>query len=72
MLFATFFLILVGLSEFKKEKIVFKTTLLGVGSAIFLYGVFWSWSYWRFNSLYLNIISHTIWDATIFVIFPIT
>ncbi|MBN2694590.1 CPBP family intramembrane metalloprotease [bacterium] len=42
-----------------------------VGAA-FVAGVFWSWSYHRFNSIYINIISHAIWDATIFVIFPIT
>jgi len=33
-------------------------------------GVFWGWLYLRFRSPVLNIISHTLWDLLVFVIFP--
>jgi uncharacterized protein len=33
-------------------------------------GVFWGWLYMRFRSPVLNIVSHTVWDLLVFVIFP--
>jgi membrane protease YdiL (CAAX protease family) len=33
-------------------------------------GVFWGWLYLRFRSPLLNVISHTIWDLLVFVVFP--
>ena len=33
-------------------------------------GVFWGWLYLRFRSPVLNIVSHTLWDLLVFVIFP--
>jgi len=33
-------------------------------------GVFWGWLYLRFRSPVLNIISHTLWDLAVFVVFP--
>ena len=33
-------------------------------------GVFWGWLYLRFRSPVLNIVSHTLWDLAVFVIFP--
>lgn len=33
-------------------------------------GVFWGWLYYRFHSPVLNIVSHTIWDLGVFVLFP--
>lgn len=33
-------------------------------------GVFWSWLYLRFRSPLLNVVSHTVWDLLVFVIFP--
>jgi len=33
-------------------------------------GVFWGWLYLRFRSPVLNVISHTLWDLAVFVIFP--
>jgi hypothetical protein len=33
-------------------------------------GVFWGWLYLRFRSPILNIVSHTLWDLLVFVIFP--
>ncbi len=34
-------------------------------------GVFWGWVYYRFKSIAVNIISHIVWDITIFLILPI-
>jgi hypothetical protein len=33
-------------------------------------GVFWGWLYRRFRSPVLNVVSHTLWDLAVFVIFP--
>ncbi len=33
-------------------------------------GIFWGWLYRRFRSPILNIVSHTLWDLTVFVVFP--
>lgn len=33
-------------------------------------GVFWGWLYMRFRSPIINIVSHTIWDLAVFLVFP--
>jgi membrane protease YdiL (CAAX protease family) len=33
-------------------------------------GVFWGWLYLLFRSPFLNIVSHTVWDLLVFVVFP--
>lgn len=33
-------------------------------------GVFWGWLYLRFRSPVLNVVSHTLWDLAVFVVFP--
>ncbi len=33
-------------------------------------GVFWGWLYLRYRSPVLNIVSHTLWDLAVFVVFP--
>ena len=33
-------------------------------------GAFWGWLYLRFRSPVLNIVSHTLWDLAVFVVFP--
>ena len=33
-------------------------------------GVFWGWLYLRFRSPLLNVVSHTVWDLLVFVVFP--
>jgi len=33
-------------------------------------GVFWGWLYLRFRSPVLNIVSHTLWDLAVFIVFP--
>ena len=32
--------------------------------------LFWGWLYLRFRSPVLNIVSHTLWDLAVFVVFP--
>ncbi|MBW2702089.1 MAG: CPBP family intramembrane metalloprotease [Deltaproteobacteria bacterium] len=34
-------------------------------------GVFWGLLYWRFRSLWLNVLSHTLWDLAVFLVFPL-
>jgi hypothetical protein len=33
-------------------------------------GVFWGWLYLRYRSPLLNVVSHTLWDLAVFVVFP--
>ena len=33
-------------------------------------GLFWGWLYLRFRSPVLNLVSHTLWDLAVFVLFP--
>jgi hypothetical protein len=33
-------------------------------------GVFWGWLYFRFRSPVINVISHTVWDLAVLVLFP--
>ena len=35
-------------------------------------GLFWGYLYLRYNSMILNVISHTLWDVTVFLLFPFT
>lgn len=35
-------------------------------------GLFWGWMYYRFRSIAANVISHVIWDITIFLLLPIS
>lgn len=35
-------------------------------------GVFWSLMFWHFKSIWLNIISHVVWDVAVFVLWPLT
>lgn len=38
--------------------------------AAFVCGVFWGWLYMRFNSMIINVISHTVWDIGVFLLVP--
>jgi membrane protease YdiL (CAAX protease family) len=38
--------------------------------AAFVCGVYWGWIYMRGGSLILNIVSHIVWDISVFVVFP--
>lgn len=33
-------------------------------------GLFWGYLYLKYNSMVLNVISHTLWDVTVFLLFP--
>jgi membrane protease YdiL (CAAX protease family) len=48
---------------------------LGSGNLLLVFGalvggLWWGFQYLRFNSLLANIISHTVWDLLVFLIFP--
>ena len=34
-------------------------------------GAFWGYLYWRFNSIWLNIVSHAAWDLAVFALWPL-
>ncbi len=34
-------------------------------------GLFWGWLYLRYRNIYVNILSHILWDVSIFLIWPI-
>ncbi len=34
-------------------------------------GLFWGFLYYRFGSVLLNAVSHTLWDLLIFLILPL-
>jgi membrane protease YdiL (CAAX protease family) len=34
-------------------------------------GAFWGWLYLRYRSMFLNAVSHTVWDIAIFILFPL-
>jgi membrane protease YdiL (CAAX protease family) len=34
-------------------------------------GLFWGWLYWKYRSMLLNAVSHTIWDIAVFLLFPL-
>jgi uncharacterized protein len=38
--------------------------------AAFLCGLFWGWMYLKYNSMLINVISHTVWDIVVFLVFP--
>jgi CAAX protease family protein len=49
---------------------------LGSGNAMLILaagaaGLFWGFLYHRFGSVFLNAVSHTLWDMLIFMIFPL-
>ena len=35
-------------------------------------GLFWGYLYLRFKSILLNVVSHTLWDVTVFLLLPFT
>jgi len=38
--------------------------------AAFICGLFWGWMYQKYNSMLINVISHTVWDIVVFLILP--
>jgi len=33
-------------------------------------GIFWGWLYMRYQSMLLNMVSHIVWDISVFLLFP--
>jgi membrane protease YdiL (CAAX protease family) len=40
-------------------------------AAALVCGAFWGLLYWRFRSIWLNVVSHVLWDLAVFVVWPI-
>jgi membrane protease YdiL (CAAX protease family) len=38
--------------------------------AALICGFFWGWIYLKYNSMLINVISHTVWDIVVFLILP--
>jgi uncharacterized protein len=38
--------------------------------AALICGLFWGWMYLKYNSMVINIISHTVWDIVVFLVLP--
>jgi membrane protease YdiL (CAAX protease family) len=38
--------------------------------AAFICGLFWGWLYLKYNSMVINVISHTVWDIVVFLLLP--
>jgi uncharacterized protein len=38
--------------------------------AAMICGLFWGWMYLKYNSMVINIISHTVWDIVVFLVLP--
>jgi membrane protease YdiL (CAAX protease family) len=38
--------------------------------AAFIAGLFWGYMYYRYRSLLANVVSHTVWDVAVFLVFP--
>ncbi len=41
-------------------------------AAALVCGFFWGWLYLRYRSIVLNMVSHTVWDLAVFLLFPFT
>jgi membrane protease YdiL (CAAX protease family) len=38
--------------------------------AAFICGLFWGWMYLKYNSMVINVVSHTVWDIVVFLVLP--
>ena len=38
--------------------------------AALICGLFWGWIYLKYNSMVINVVSHTVWDIVVFLILP--
>jgi len=38
--------------------------------AAFICGLFWGWMYLKYNSMLINVVSHTVWDIVVFLLLP--
>lgn len=63
------------LTGFLVAAIVYSTVHIATGNFILVMaalvcGLFWGWLYYKYNSMLTNMLSHTIWDIVVFVVFP--
>lgn len=45
---------------------------LMLAAAAMVCGLIWGWLYLRYRSALLNMVSHTVWDLAVFLLFPLT
>ena len=38
--------------------------------AALICGLFWGWMYLKYNSMVINVVSHTVWDIVVFLVLP--
>jgi len=38
--------------------------------AALICGLFWGWIYLKYNSMVINVVSHTVWDIVVFLLLP--
>jgi len=38
--------------------------------AAFICGLFWAWMYLKYESMLINVVSHTVWDIVVFLLLP--
>jgi membrane protease YdiL (CAAX protease family) len=38
--------------------------------AAFICGLFWAWMYLKYESMLINVVSHTVWDIVVFLVLP--
>lgn len=48
---------------------IFSGNIMLTGAAL-VCGLFWGFLYYRYRSMVINTISHTIWDVAVFLLFP--
>lgn len=48
---------------------VFTGNIMLILAALFA-GLFWGWMFMKYRSMIMNIVSHTVWDVVVFLIFP--
>lgn len=48
---------------------VFTGNIMLILAALFA-GLFWGWMYMKYRSMVMNIVSHTVWDVVVFIVFP--
>ncbi|OVE75709.1 hypothetical protein BVX97_03735 [bacterium E08(2017)] len=39
-------------------------------AASLICGLFWGYLYWKYKNIYMNMLSHVLWDLAVFILFP--
>jgi len=48
---------------------IFTGNIMLIAAAL-ICGLFWGWMYLKYNSMVINIVSHTVWDIVVFLLLP--